>query len=59
MRSRSRVSVGAVVLAFLFVGAPGARAHHGWSGYDSSTTLALTGVIKASGYEHPHGYVSP
>jgi hypothetical protein len=31
--------------------------HHGWSGYDNSQTLTLTGVIRESGYEHPHGYV--
>ena len=34
-----------------------ASAHHGWSGYDSSKTLNLTGTIKESGYEHPHGFV--
>jgi hypothetical protein len=32
-------------------------AHHGWSGYDSSKELTLTGVIRESGYEHPHGHV--
>ncbi len=32
-------------------------AHHGWSEYDSSKTLKLTGKIVASGYEHPHGHV--
>jgi Family of unknown function (DUF6152) len=34
-----------------------AAAHHGWSGYDSGTPLTLTGVIKESGYEHPHGHI--
>jgi hypothetical protein len=34
-----------------------AGAHHGWSGYDASQTLNLTGVIREAGYEHPHGYV--
>jgi len=34
-----------------------AHAHHGWSEYDSSTSLNLTGVIKEAGYEHPHGHV--
>lgn len=33
-------------------------AHHGWSEYDSSQALTLTGTIKASGYEHPHGHVT-
>jgi hypothetical protein len=37
--------------------AAGARAHHGWSEYDSATVLNLTGVIKEAGYEHPHGHV--
>ena len=31
--------------------------HHGWSGYDSSQALKLTGKIVASGYEHPHGHI--
>jgi hypothetical protein len=32
-------------------------AHHGWSEYDSSKALKLTGKIVGSGYEHPHGHV--
>jgi hypothetical protein len=32
-------------------------AHHGWSGYDSSKEMTLTGTIREAGYEHPHGYV--
>ena len=32
-------------------------AHHGWSEYDSATTLKLAGKIVESGYEHPHGHV--
>jgi hypothetical protein len=34
-----------------------AFAHHGWSEYDSSQVLKLTGKIVESGYEHPHGHV--
>ncbi len=34
-----------------------AVAHHGWSGYDASRVLNLTGTIREAGYEHPHGYV--
>jgi hypothetical protein len=34
-----------------------AFAHHGWSSYDSSKVLTLSGVIKESGYEHPHGHI--
>lgn len=38
--------------------APGlALGHHGWSEYDSSNALKLTGKIVASGYEHPHGHI--
>jgi hypothetical protein len=34
-----------------------ALGHHGWSEYDSSKVLKLTGKIVESGYEHPHGHV--
>ena len=42
--------------AFLAVPVPG-HAHHGWSEYDSTKVLTLSGVIKDAGYEHPHGHV--
>jgi hypothetical protein len=32
-------------------------AHHGWSEYDGSKELKLTGTIAESGYEHPHGHI--
>jgi hypothetical protein len=35
-----------------------AAAHHGWSEYDAGQPLTLTGTIKDSGYEHPHGHVT-
>jgi hypothetical protein len=34
-----------------------AWAHHGWSEYDASKVLTLTGTIRESGYEHPHGHL--
>jgi hypothetical protein len=34
-----------------------AFAHHGWSEYDASQALTLTGTIEDSGYVHPHGFV--
>ena len=34
-----------------------AFAHHGWSEYDNSRPLQLSGTIEESGYVHPHGYV--
>jgi hypothetical protein len=45
------------VPALLALGAGAAAAHHGWSGYDSGKELKLTGTIKESGYEHPHGFI--
>ena len=44
-------------LAALALAPAAALAHHGWSGYDSSKVLNLTGTIREAGYEHPHGYV--
>jgi hypothetical protein len=44
------------LFAALALSAP-AGAHHGWSEYDSSNMLTLTGTIRESGYEHPHGHV--
>lgn len=32
-------------------------AHHGWSEYDETKTLNLTGVIRESSYESPHGTI--
>jgi hypothetical protein len=43
------------VFAFMFMAA--AHAHHGWSEYDSSKPLTLSGTIRESGYEHPHGHL--
>jgi hypothetical protein len=34
-----------------------ALAHHGWSEYDSTKLLKLSGKVVASGYEHPHGFI--
>jgi hypothetical protein len=47
----------AIAAAVVLVSASLAAAHHGWSGYDSAQELSVTGTIKESGYEHPHGYV--
>jgi hypothetical protein len=50
---RDAIAVGAMLAI-----APGsASAHHGWSGYESGKELNVTGTIKESGYEHPHGHV--
>lgn len=34
-----------------------ALAHHGWSEYDSTKLLKLSGTVVEAGYEHPHGFV--
>lgn len=49
-----------VLMGLVAIGVVGVRpadGHHGWSGYDGDKTLTLTGTIRASGYEHPHGHV--
>lgn len=46
-----------VCLAAFLAASPPALAHHGWSEYDSAKTLSVTGTIRESGYEHPHGHI--
>ena len=46
-----------LLAAGLAAAAGAAHAHHGWSEYDSSKPLKLSGVIQESGYEHPHGHI--
>lgn len=46
------VAIGALVAIPL-----GALAHHGWSEYDATQTLKLTGTIEESGYIYPHGQI--
>ena len=52
---KTRLATFVPALALLAAGV--ANAHHGWSEYDSAKPLKLDGVIKESGYEHPHGHV--
>src|SRR5262249_47813545 len=47
----------APLLTLLALAPAVALAHHGWSSYDSSKVLTLTGTIREAGYEHPHGFV--
>jgi hypothetical protein len=54
---RTGTLTAAALAAVVLWGAAPAPAHHGWSGYDASQTLNLTGTIRESGYEHPHGFV--
>ena len=45
-----------LAVLFFMVSIP-VTAHHGWSEYDSSKVLKMTGKIVESGYEHPHGHI--
>jgi Family of unknown function (DUF6152) len=54
VRRRTVAALGLLVVAG---GVVPAAAHHGWSGYDSTKELTLTGTITESGYEHPHGHI--
>ena len=47
----------AVCLSVLLVASLPAHGHHGWSEYDSTRPLNLSGTIMKSGYEHPHGHI--
>ena len=38
--------------------AASAWAHHGWSEYESDKPTTLTGTIRDTGYEHPHGHIT-
>lgn len=53
----ARKAVPLLTAAALLAPAGPLAAHHGWSGYDAAQTLNLTGVVRESGYEHPHGFV--
>lgn len=57
MRTAASRSFQALVLTAGLSMTAAVFAHHGWSEYDSSQTLTLTGTIRESGYEHPHGHV--
>jgi hypothetical protein len=46
-----------IALAACLVIVGTALAHHGWSHYDASKTLNLTGVIAESKYSNPHGVI--
>ena len=46
-----------IFLAAALAAPMAAIGHHGWSEYDSSKALKLTGKVVQSGYEHPHGHL--
>lgn len=46
-----------MLLLLLAVVPLAAIAHHGWSEYDSTKPVQLTGIIVDARYSHPHGFV--
>ena len=52
-----KIMLRGIGLSLLLV-ATAAFAHHGWSEYDSSKPLQLSGTIEQSDYSHPHGFVN-
>ncbi|MCU1337936.1 MAG: hypothetical protein JWO19_3517 [Bryobacterales bacterium] len=53
-----RTILNSVLCGFLAaILAGSALAHHGWTGYDEQKTLTLTGVIRESSWENPHGLI--
>lgn len=54
LRQKSRLLPVAFMIGIAFIGT--VAGHHGWSNYDETKTLNLTGVIRESGYSHPHGF---
>ena len=33
------------------------KAHHGWSGYEQTKLVRLSGKVTQNGHEHPHGFI--
>jgi Family of unknown function (DUF6152) len=48
-----RTTLATVILLWCAV----ASAHHGWTGYDESRTLTLTGTVTESAWSNPHGTI--
>lgn len=50
---------GLAALAALGIGMTGsAAAHHGWSGYDASKLLTLTGTVQSAAFQSPHAMLT-
>jgi hypothetical protein len=46
----------AITFTLILLTAP-AFSHHGWSEYDQTKLVKLSGNVSQSGYEHPHGVI--
>ena len=56
-RHQHALSLIAFAALVLFAIVTPLRAHHGWSTYDETKAVELTGIIRESGYGNPHGSV--
>jgi hypothetical protein len=55
MRLKASISALAAVVVMGLGGAPDlAQAHHGWSGYDASRLVTLTGTVQSATFDFPH-----
>jgi|SRR5581483_3114959 len=54
---RSKLTTAAISGSLLLSLAGYAFAHHGWTGYDETKTMTLTGVIREASYENPHALI--
>ena len=55
MRHKTLTWAVCTFLALILAGS--ALAHHGWTGYDETKTITLTGVIREASYENPHALI--
>ena len=46
-----------VLLVALVSILPNAFAHHGWSEYEQTKLVKLSGKVTQNGHEHPHGFI--
>ncbi len=52
------IATAAVVVLGTVAGGSAPQAHHGWSGYEASKLLTLTGTVRSAAFESPHGVVA-
>ncbi|MGF1643384.1 MAG: DUF6152 family protein [Thiotrichales bacterium] len=50
---RTPIAIGLITVALALP----AAAHHGWSNYDSSNRVSLTGTVTEVSYTQPHGTI--
>lgn len=56
MRTSAAKSFVGLLTAAMLAATP-ALAHHGWSGYDNSSPVSLTGTVSEVAYTYPHATI--